>query len=125
MELLARAQCGAWNGTLGFYSRMVVIPSWGCLDTAETGTTYSDEYHVFSLEWSQDTLTWLMNDEPYFNLITGEHASLQSETPFNDPFFFIFNIAVGGNWPGYPDECTLFPQFMAVDYEGVPRTVTH
>ena len=91
-------------------------PELGSSRLSETGTTYSDEYHVFSLEWSQDTLTWLVNEEPYFNLITGEHASLQSETPFNDPFFFIFNIAVGGNWPGYPDECTLFPQFMAVDY---------
>ena len=91
-------------------------PELGSFRLSESGTTYSDEYHVFSLEWSQDTLIWLMNEQPYFELITGEHASLQSETPFNDPFFFIFNIAVGGNWPGYPDECTLFPQFMAVDY---------
>ena len=91
-------------------------PNLGSFEYAESGTTYSDEYHVFSLEWSQDTMRWLMNEEPYFQLITGEHASLQEETPFNDPFFFIFNVAVGGNWPGYPDECTLFPQFMAVDY---------
>ena len=91
-------------------------PNLGALKYAEIGTKYSEEYHVFSLEWSQDTMRWLMNEEPYFQLITGEHASLQNETPFNDPFFFIFNVAVGGNWPGYPDECTLFPQFMAVDY---------
>ena len=32
------------------------------------------------------------------------------------PFFFIMNIAVGGQWPGYPDDTTEFPQFMAVDY---------
>ncbi|MEC7389180.1 MAG: glycoside hydrolase family 16 protein, partial [Pseudomonadota bacterium] len=31
-------------------------------------------------------------------------------------FFFIFNIAVGGNWPGYPDSTTVFPQRMVVDY---------
>ena len=36
--------------------------------------------------------------------------------PFNDPFFFIFNIAVGGNWPGSPDASTQFPQWMMVDY---------
>ena len=36
--------------------------------------------------------------------------------PFNNPFFFILNIAVGGNWPGNPDETTLFPQTMEIDY---------
>jgi len=36
--------------------------------------------------------------------------------PFNEQFFFIFNIAIGGNWPGNPDETTQFPQRMEVDY---------
>jgi len=36
--------------------------------------------------------------------------------PFDQDFFFIFNIAVGGNWPGYPDATTQFPQQMIVDY---------
>jgi beta-glucanase (GH16 family) len=36
--------------------------------------------------------------------------------PFNAPEFFIFNVAVGGNWPGPPDGTTPFPQRMFVDY---------
>ena len=36
--------------------------------------------------------------------------------PFDNPFFFILNVAVGGVWPGYPDATTTFPQYMAVDY---------
>lgn len=36
--------------------------------------------------------------------------------PFDERFFFIFNLAIGGNWPGNPDNTTLFPQQMAVDY---------
>ena len=92
-------------------------PNLGAVTYSDFPTTFSDEYHVFSLEWNTDTMTWLMNDEPYFQLTTEDHvASSGHVTPFNDPFFFIFNIAVGGNWPGYPDESTLFPQFMAVDY---------
>jgi beta-glucanase (GH16 family) len=35
---------------------------------------------------------------------------------FRKDFFFIFNIAVGGNWPQYPDASTVFPQRMVVDY---------
>jgi beta-glucanase (GH16 family) len=37
-------------------------------------------------------------------------------TEFQEKFFFIFNVAVGGNWPGSPDQTTVFPQKMHVDY---------
>jgi len=36
--------------------------------------------------------------------------------PFNAPSFFIFNVAVGGNWPGSPDSGTVFPRRMFIDY---------
>jgi beta-glucanase (GH16 family) len=35
---------------------------------------------------------------------------------FREEFFFIFNVAVGGRFPGYPDNSTTFPQRMQVDY---------
>jgi len=35
---------------------------------------------------------------------------------FRNSFFFIFNVAVGGNWPGSPDNTTTFPQYLIVDY---------
>lgn len=92
-------------------------PNVGTATYSDFPTTFVDEYHVFSLDWRPDTMVWLMNGEPYHMLTTeGNVAPSGYDTPFNDPFFFIFNIAVGGNWPGYPDETTLFPQFMAVDY---------
>ena len=75
---------------------------------------FSDEFHVFSIDWDEDGITWLVDDEPFFNVdnaVTGPQ-----NYPFDAPFFFILNLAVGGQWPGYPDESTAFPQFMAVDY---------
>jgi len=36
--------------------------------------------------------------------------------PFDHEFFLILNLAVGGEWPGSPDETTVFPQTLAVDY---------
>jgi beta-glucanase (GH16 family) len=35
---------------------------------------------------------------------------------FQENFFLIFNVAVGGNWPGSPNAATVFPQRMVVDY---------
>lgn len=78
------------------------------------GATFDEEFHVFSIEWQEDEIRWLMDDQQYFSL---NPANVQPQAwPFNEPFFFILNVAVGGVWPGYPDETTLFPAFMAVDY---------
>ncbi|MCH2081108.1 MAG: family 16 glycosylhydrolase [Saprospiraceae bacterium] len=74
---------------------------------------FSDEYHVFSIIWEPDQMTWMVDDNVYFVL---GNADIQESYPFNEEFFFIFNIAVGGNWPGYPDASTQFPQRMIVDY---------
>ena len=77
------------------------------------GETFGDAFHVFSVVWQQDQITWLMDDQPFYSLTT---ANMNGQPyPFNAPFFFILNIAVGGNWPGYPDASTSFPQQMQVD----------
>lgn len=84
------------------------------------GQTFDEEFHVFSIEWQEDEIRWLMDDEVYH---TVDPSTVGSQPyPFNQPFFFILNVAVGGVWPGYPDETTLFPVFMAVDYVRVYQT---
>ena len=50
------------------------------------------------------------------NLLYFTHDVSGSNSPFARNFFFIFNIAVGGDWPGAPDGTTPFPQRMVVDY---------
>jgi beta-glucanase (GH16 family) len=75
---------------------------------------FSDQFHVFSLEWKQDQLKWYVDNNLYS---TVNKADIGSSTwPFNEDFFLIFNLAVGGNWPGNPDASTYFPQWMIVDY---------
>ena len=75
---------------------------------------FQDEFHVFSLNWVADKIEFLVDDE-VFHTITP--ASLNGAAyPFNKPFFFVFNVAVGGTFPGNPDNSTAFPQSMIVDY---------
>ena len=76
--------------------------------------TFADEFHVFSVEWSENSITWYLDDEEYHSI--DESVVGSQNYPFNQPFFFIMNVAVGGEWPGDPDETTTFPEFMAVDY---------
>ena len=75
---------------------------------------FSQQFHVFSLVWQKDIVQFFVDDQLYVN---GSIANVTSGTyPFNLPFFFIFNVAVGGNFPGNPDNTTTFPQRMFVDY---------
>ncbi len=76
-----------------------------------TGGNFATSFHVYSMVWTQSSIELLVDDVSYF-LMDTSNANL----PFNLNFFFIFNIAVGGDWPGAPDSTTPFPQRMVVDY---------
>lgn len=74
---------------------------------------YIEKYHVFSVIWEEDEIKWLMDDNQFYSVTKNQ---VGSNYPFNNNFFFILNVAVGGNWPGSPDATTVFPQRMLVDY---------
>jgi beta-glucanase (GH16 family) len=76
---------------------------------------FSQQFHVYSLIWKQDSIRMLVDDRPYMSAARQDITS--GTWPFNNPSFFIFNVAVGGDWPGPPDNTTtVFPQRMYVDY---------
>jgi len=91
------------------------------------GYTYtealSNDYHVYAIEWEPDEIRWYFDDTQYFTLT---HDMLPAGAPwvFDHPFFLIMNVAVGGYWPGYPDETTEFPQTMHVDYVRIYQAPT-
>jgi beta-glucanase (GH16 family) len=74
---------------------------------------FSGSFHVFSLEWDASKMTFLVDDIVYY---TATKTDIGTNYPFDKPFFFIMNVAVGGNWPGNPNTSTVFPQRMIVDY---------
>ena len=74
--------------------------------------TFNDAFHVFSITWDENYIKWLLDDQ-VFHTIDITPAELSE---FKQKYFFIFNVAVGGDWPGFPDATTVFPQRMIVDY---------
>ncbi|MFD2797000.1 family 16 glycosylhydrolase [Promicromonospora vindobonensis] len=78
------------------------------------GWSFADDFHTFAIDWSPNSITWLVDGNAYQTFTTANTGS--NPWVFNQPFFFILNVAVGGNWPGYPDGTTQFPQQMVVDY---------
>ena len=76
-------------------------------------STFADEFHVFSILWERDQIKWYVDYKKFHEITQG---MIGPTYPFNKSFFFILNVAVGGIWPGYPDETTVFPQQMTIDY---------
>ncbi|MFN5327154.1 MAG: family 16 glycosylhydrolase [Bacteroidota bacterium] len=78
-----------------------------------TASSLADEFHVYSLVWEKDKIKTMVDDK---TIAEFDPSQVSAPYPFNEKFFFIMNIAVGGNWPGSPNATTYFPQFMMVDY---------
>lgn len=72
-----------------------------------------NDFHIYAIEWEENEIRWYFDDQEFFKLTP---ADVPDAWIFNHEFFIIMNVAVGGRWPGYPDETTVFPQQMLVDY---------
>lgn len=82
------------------------------------GETFDQDFHIFAVEWEPDEIRWYVDGELYHRVDDWftSYSGAPETAPFDQPFHLILNVAVGGNWPGYPDETSVFPQQMLVDY---------
>jgi beta-glucanase (GH16 family) len=78
-----------------------------------TNARFDNSFHVFAAEWSSNTIKFYV-DENLYHTITPNNV--KGNWVFDQPFFMILNVAIGGNWPGYPNASTYFPQTMYIDY---------
>ena len=91
------------------------------LFTLPGGTRFSDDFHVFAIQWAAQTITFSVDGTAY-KTVTPSSLPPGASWVFDNPFFLILNVAVGGNFPGNPDASTQFPQDMVVDYVRVSGT---
>lgn len=77
--------------------------------------TVERKFHVYAIDWTEDSIVFSMDNNPYF---TFPHMEKTSDAwPFDQPFVLLMNVAVGGNWGGkHGVDPAIFPQSMEVDY---------
>ena len=85
---------------------------------AQYGLTTSipspDDYHIYAIEWDQSSIRWYVDTTLY---CTANIANNINNTgAFQLPFFILFNMAVGGDFPGQAIDASVFPASMYVDY---------
>ena len=83
-------------------------------DYSLSNEIFNDRFHVFSVVREENQMWFYIDDIMFFEFSSNDTQGMPY--PFNQKFFFILNVAVGGNWPGNPDATTQFPQQMLVDY---------
>lgn len=87
-----------------------------------SGALDYSQYHTYSIEWDANYIRWFV-DGAQFNEILIQNGTGSTEE-FQNNFFILLNLAVGGNWPGAPDSSTPFPSQMLVDYVRVYQQST-
>ncbi|KAL9182828.1 hypothetical protein ACHAXT_004107 [Thalassiosira profunda] len=118
----------ARNGNYGLDGQQHQYSEAG-ITLAEAPGPVNETFHTYSVERLPGTIRWYIDDILYATVSKEEMAPYHWS--FDEKFYFILNLAVGGNWPGNPvddnssdgQEVTLFPQSFEVDhvrvYEGI------
>jgi len=68
---------------------------------------FGKEFHVVAVEWNPREIRWEVDGTERFK---------STKTIPRKPMYMLLNLAVGGEWPGSPDDKTVFPAFFEVDY---------
>ncbi len=72
-----------------------------------TGPNFSSGFHIFTVDWNRNGITWYVD---------GIQRYRQTQHIPSKPMYLIMNLAVGGDWPGYPSIYTKFPAYFNIDY---------
>jgi beta-glucanase (GH16 family) len=97
-----------YSGANGIGSKFT-FPNGGRVDDAN--------YHIYGIVWSPNQIQFYRDDstKPFFT-VTPSSIPAGTQWVYNNPFFLLLNLAVGGNFPGNPDGTTPNPAVMLVDY---------
>ena len=83
--------------------------------TQDLGVSVDAEYHIYAIEWDANGIRWFVDNTNFYS-VTRAQVEQHGTWVFDQPFWLLLNVAVGGSWPGSPDNSSSFPQRMYVDY---------
>lgn len=81
--------------------------------TITDGADFSDDFHIYTCDWEPGKITWYVDgvkyhEESEWHSTTVGQGTLAYPAPFDQPFYIILNLAVGGSWVGNPNDETSF-----------------
>ena len=85
-------------------------------DTYTVASSATDEFHDYVIEWDAGQIRWYVDGVMYAMQNSWSSSGGSFPAPFDQQFYILLNVAVGGDFPGAPNASTEFPVTMEVDY---------
>ena len=85
--------------------------------THESGATQKfdiTQFHTYTMLWTEEKIQFAVDGNVHLTLNIKDGAN--KTNAFHGNFYFLLNVAVGGNWPGFEIDNNQFPTEMKVDY---------
>jgi beta-glucanase (GH16 family) len=79
------------------------------------------QFHTYTVEWNKESVKWLLDGNKYWEVNIKD--GINSTEEFQLPHYIILNLAIGGSWPKNPDETTVFPDTMFIDFVRVFQNI--
>jgi len=83
--------------------------------TATASQDLGADFHVYSVTWTRDSVSFSLDGKQFYS-VSKDEVLRAGDWVFDQPFYLLLNVAVGGTWPGPPSGLTTWPQQMVVDY---------
>ena len=80
------------------------------------GPDVTEDFHTYALEWDETEIRWYFDDSLYAVQNNWSSTAAPYPAPFDQPFYILLNLAVGGNFPGFAIDNSVFPATMEVDW---------
>ncbi len=74
---------------------------------------FDADFHIYAVEWGKDFIDFFVDNYLYHRVTPKD---VKGQWVYDQPFFLLLNVAVGGNFVGFPTDNTPFPQTMTIDY---------
>tara|TARA_Y100000590_G_scaffold412720_1_gene507918 strand:+ start:2887 stop:3870 length:984 start_codon:yes stop_codon:yes gene_type:complete len=75
-----------------------------------------NDFHTYSVEWDSSFVRAYFDGNLFFNYSKPEIHDINS-WPYDNPFFLIINLAIGGEWGGQQGiDNSIFPATFTIDY---------
>lgn len=93
-----------------------------------SGKNFAEGFHVYAVEWEPAEIRFYVDQTQFATFTPQSPITMPGSTTlaspsdsagswvFDHPYFLLLNVAVGGDWPGSPDDTSTYPQSMLIDY---------
>ncbi|SHJ04852.1 Glycosyl hydrolases family 16 [Mesonia phycicola] len=73
-----------------------------------------NDFHTYKIDWNEDAIVFYIDNKKVYTF--SPKVKNDKTYPYNQPFYFLLNMAVGGKFGGPEVDESIFPERFYIDY---------